>query len=212
MTTSRPARAASRSAIVATALLLLLHPASSLANHHEANESAPAAKEAKPAPKASKPASAASTKAMKKWDAKEVNRLAELLRSRITKVRKAFKKEPEISKPVGTKKKVKANEFDTILKSIQISSRQLANKVQSGKVANETRDIARKIGSSLSEAHKLGGRIAKDDWAANELKLAKKTLSELAPYFGSEPLYGAKVDKSSARRKDTGKDETKKTP
>ena len=79
--------------------------------------------------------------------------------------------------------------MEQIIRALQQSTRQLHNRIRGGGGFEETRNIARKIGTLLNDADVASRGIMTSAWVAERVRPAMVLINEIAPYYGSEPLY-----------------------
>jgi hypothetical protein len=157
----------------AAALTFLLVPVPVLADHHEAGEAAQGAAE---------------EKGRKPWDQAAMTDLTAQLADSTAALRRAFRGDPVFSTPENPNRRAALQMEDT-LRSLQNSTRQLRNRVRDGGGFDETQGIARRIGMLLNDADVTGRRIMTTVWLADHARPAMMLINEIAPYFGSGPLY-----------------------
>jgi hypothetical protein len=124
----------------------------------------------------------------KAWDQADVVRLAGDLQSQCNAIRKAFRREPVYTDQSMMKQR-SAQRMDQVLRDLERSARQLKTRADGGGGYDETVSIARKIGTLLRDAGEEGRRLSLGEFTNKEIRPAMQTLNELAPYFGSGPLY-----------------------
>ena len=125
---------------------------------------------------------------VKAWDQAEVSRLAHELTRQVTKVRNAFRSNPTAGNLANMNQRA-SKEFSDSLRQIERSSRQLAARVDDGEGREQTQPIARKIGTLLRDANEEARHVMSDAWTDEQVIPAQRLIDELAPYFGSAPLY-----------------------
>jgi hypothetical protein len=156
--------------IAGAVLTLAVLPAS--ATHHEASEQAKPAAAGERAP----------------WDQARMTELSDQLATAMSELRRAFRREPGFRDPSSPNRRA-TQSMDQTLRLLEQSARQLRNRVSGGAGFEETRNIARKIGSLLNDADVEGRRIMTSVWLDERIRPAMKLINEIAPYYGSGPLY-----------------------
>jgi hypothetical protein len=129
---------------------------------------------------------AETTPAAKPWDAARLEDLSGRLADAVQAVREAFRREPAYTQPQNRRA---AKDMDHTLRLLGTSSRQLASRIQAGGGRAETEPIARKIGSLLNDAQVDGRKLMTTQWMDEKARPAKELINEIAPYYGSGPLY-----------------------
>jgi hypothetical protein len=124
----------------------------------------------------------------KEWDQAEVSRLAHALTDQVRKIRNAFRSNPTAGNLANMNQRA-SEEFSDSLRMIERSARQLAGRVDEGKGREETRSIARKIGTLLRDANEEGRHIMSDAWTEEQILPAQRLVDEIAPFYGAAPLY-----------------------
>jgi hypothetical protein len=157
----------------AAALIVLLAPVPVIADHHEAGEAAE---------------SAVDEKGRKPWDQTAMTDLTARLADSTAALRRAFRSDPVFSTPENPNRRSALLMEDT-LRNLQNSTRQLRNRVRDGGGFDETQGIARRIGMLLNDADVTGRRIMTTVWLADHSRPAMLLINEIAPYYGSSPLY-----------------------
>jgi hypothetical protein len=152
----------------ATGLLLALAPLRAGAEHHEDPP------EAQPERKA--------------WDQESMSQLSGELAKAMSAVRQAFRREPGYRDPNNPNRRA-MQKMEQTLKSLERSTRQLHNRVKAGGGFQETEPIARRIGMLLNDADVEGRKIMTSTWMDKEIQPAMKLINQIAPYYGSGPLY-----------------------
>ncbi|MBW2419063.1 MAG: hypothetical protein JRH19_10980 [Deltaproteobacteria bacterium] len=163
-------RAIRLSTALAALLALLLAPAPVLADHHEAGESAEGENTVTP------------------WDPAVMTDLTSQLADKMSALRQAFRKEPVFSSPENANRRA-AHQMEQTLRNLQISTRQLRNRVRDGANMQDTRMIAKRIGMLLNDADMQGRRLMTTAWMADQARPAMVLINEIAPYYGRDPLY-----------------------
>lgn len=156
-----------RSRFLAGVFALLLFPALAGAAHHEAGEAVGAAKA---------------------WDQEAVTQLSDQLWSELGALRDAFRKDPQYRDGVSTAERA-AHQLEGTLKHLETSARQLRDQVKAGKNMEETTPVAQKIGSLLRDADVESSKLMTTKWTQDRVKPVMETLNQIAPYYGSGPLY-----------------------
>ena len=157
-----------RSQFLAGLFALLLVPIVAGAAHHEAGEAAGAA------PKA--------------WDQEAVTQLSDQLWNELGDLRDAFRKDPQYRDGLSTSERA-AHQLEGTLKHLETSARQLRDQVKAGKTMEETTPVAQKIGSLLRDADVESSKLMTTKWTQDRVKPVMETLNQIAPYYGSGPLY-----------------------
>ena len=160
----------------AAGALLALAPLAAGADHHEKGEAGEAATDA------------AAAGERKPWDQARMTELSIDLAKAMSAVRTAFRKEPSFRDPSNPNRRSNQN-MEQTLRALETSARQLRNRIQGGGGFDETRGIARKIGSLLNDADVEGRRIMTSVWLDERIKPAQQLINQIAPYYGSGPLF-----------------------
>lgn len=151
---------------LAAVLALLLAPTLVSAEHHEAAE----ANDRKP------------------WDQAAMTDLSAQLARAMREVRRAFRRDPVFADPQSLNRRA-AQRMEETLRALEQSTRQLHNRVSSGEGFEETRPIARRIGMLLNDADVEGRRLMTGEWMHQRVRPAMALINEIAPYYGSGPLF-----------------------
>lgn len=151
-----------------TALMLMLAPTLALAAHHEGEEKEGSERKA--------------------WDQARMTDLSGKLSTATSELRRAFRKEPNFRNP-GTPNQRAVHNMEQILRNLETATRQLRNSVAGGGDFEATRGTARRIGMLLNDADVESRRIMTSAFMAKKIKPAMELINEVAPYYGSEPLY-----------------------
>jgi hypothetical protein len=163
---------------LAAALALLLAAAPALADSHGA---------------------AGGKRADREWDQAKMTELTAKLADQMSALRQAFRKEPVFSSPDNTTRR-SATQLEQTLRNLQTSTRQLRNRVRDGQNAQDTEMVVKRIGMLLNDADVQGRRIMNTAWLAKYSRPAMETINEIAPYYGSGPLFdletGERLDRA----------------
>lgn len=152
----------------AAALALLLVGAVALAEHHEDTPAEPEGR--------------------KPWNQEEMTDLSGRLARALRDVRSAYRKEPGYRDP-GNPNRRAAQRMDETLRALEKSATQLHNQVKAGAGYEGTQGTARKIGSLLNDADVEGRKLMTSTWMDQRVQPAMVLINEIAPYYGSGPLY-----------------------
>ena len=166
----RRPRNTQRMAAAATAAAALFLAPSVWATHHEEEAAAPPSDERKP------------------WDQDRLTELTGELATAISQLRRTYRKEPSFRDPNNPNRRA-SQQLEQTLRQLEQSTRQLSNRVKSGGGFEETRGGARRIGMLLNDADVEGRRVMTSVWMEERIRPAMKLINEIAPYFGSGPLY-----------------------
>ena len=181
MRRTRPTSAA------AAILLLLLAPAAALAESHEA--------------------ATAGDDGRRPWDQERMTELTGELSSSMGQIRRAFRRKPTFRNPKTPNQRA-VHSMEQTLRGLEFSTRQLHNRVRAGAGFEETRNIARNIGMLLNDADMWGRRIMTSQWMAERVQPAMKLINEIAPFYGSGPLF----DPETMQRLDRAPDPQARPP
>lgn len=153
-------------------------------------ETAPAAASAAgDAPSSGEAASnAEDTTPLLEWDQERMTKLTADLATAMRDVRNSFRKNPMMQTPDSTMRR-SANQMTETLRGLDRHTASLASRVANGQNADETRGIARQIGTLLRDANSTGRRLMTSAWTDERILPAMKLINEIAPYYGSKPLY-----------------------
>lgn len=176
----------------AICLCLLLASASGWASHHEADEAG---------------TETAEESAEIPWDAERMTELTADLSQQMRALRNSFRKSPNFRNP-NTPNRRAADNMADILKRLDSSCSSLAKRVSNGEGAEETRGLARRIGSMLNDADVEGRRLMTQAWTDDRLGPAMQTINEIAKFYGRGPLY----DVDQLRRIDGGPNPNRRQP
>jgi len=168
-------RALHREIALATAFCFLLTPFPLLAAHHEDEEDA----RSEPAPE---------SEGRKPWNQEAMTSLSEKLAAQMREVRRTFRKEPTFRDPQNVNRRA-AHQMEQTLRSLETSTRQLRNRVRNGGGFEDTQGQARRIGMLLNDADVEGRRLMTSTWMAQSVQPAMVLINEIAPYYGSGPLF-----------------------
>ena len=124
----------------------------------------------------------------KPWDQARMTELTGELATSMAAIRRAFRKEPLFRNPQSPNQRAVHN-MDQTLRSLEQSTRQLSNRVKGGGALAETQGTARRIGMLLNDADMWGRRIMTSSWMEESVQPAMKLINEIAPYYGSGPLF-----------------------
>jgi hypothetical protein len=124
----------------------------------------------------------------KTWDQERMTDLSAQLTKAMSEVRQAFRREPSFRDPNNPNRRASQN-MDQTLRALETSARQLHARVQGGGGYQETLGIARKIGTQLNDAQVEGRRIMTSHWMDERIRPAMALINEIAPYYGSGPLF-----------------------
>jgi hypothetical protein len=124
----------------------------------------------------------------KSWDAEEMTRLSGELARAIRDVRNAWRRNPAFREPQNPNRRA-ALRLDDTLRSLDQRATQLASRVKSGGGYDETFNIARNIGVLLNDVDVEGRRIAPNEFMEARVRPTMAIINEIAPYYGSGPLY-----------------------
>ena len=125
---------------------------------------------------------------LKPWDQERMTELSSQLAKEMKAVRNAFRNDPIANEPVSPHRRAAQQMSDT-LRHLHRTASQLHTRVKGGGDYEQTLGIARKIGTLLNDADELGRRIMSSTWTNERVKPAMETLNQIAPYYGSDPLY-----------------------
>lgn len=134
------------------------------------------------------PEAAAAAPQRKAWDQERMTQLSADLAKAMAAVRQSFRREPGFRDPSNPNRRANQR-MGEILRALEQSCRQLSNKIKAGGGLADTEGIARKIGSLLNDAEVEGRKIMTSVWMEEKIVPAKKLINEIAPYYGSGPLY-----------------------
>jgi hypothetical protein len=163
-----------RSFAVAHGALLVFGPLAATADHHEGKEAAAEqAAEATPSVE---------------WNQARMTELSAELASSMAQIRSAFRKEPVFRNPQSTNQRAVHN-MDQTLRNLETATRRLSSLTKGGGDLEKTRGTARRIGMLLNDADMWGRRIMTSVWMEERVQPAMKLINEIAPYYGSGPLY-----------------------
>ena len=172
-------------ALAAALLCLLFVNGSALASHHEEGEEG---------------GNGGEETTETAWDAERMTQLTADLAKQMRAVRDAFRQSPNFRNPAGPNRRA-ADAMAGILKSLDSSCSSLATRVSRGQGAEETRGLARRIGSLLNDADVEGRRLMNHAWTDERIGPAMKTINEIAPFYGRGPLFDvdtlSRVDRGS---------------
>jgi hypothetical protein len=124
----------------------------------------------------------------KAWDQERMTDLSAQLTKAMSEVRQAFRREPSFRDPNNPNRRASQN-MDQTLRALETSARQLHARVQGGGGYQETLGIARKIGTQLNDAQVEGRKIMTSHWMDERIRPAMALINEIAPYYGSGPLF-----------------------
>jgi len=124
----------------------------------------------------------------KPWDQARMTELTGELATSMAAIRRAFRKEPLFRNPQSPNQRAVHN-MEQTLRSLEQSTRQLSNRVKGGGALAETQGTARRIGMLLNDADMWGRRIMTSSWMEESVQPAMKLINEIAPYYGSGPLF-----------------------
>jgi hypothetical protein len=133
----------------------------------------------------------------KAWDAEEMTRLSAELNRAVREVRRAWRRDPAFTDSTNPNRRA-ALRLDQTLRNLDQRTTQLASRVQGGGGYDETFNIARNIGVLLNDVDVEGRRIASSQFMEARVRPAMELVNEIAPYYGSGPLY----DPASLQRVD----------
>jgi len=151
-----------------TVLLLMLAASVALAAHHEGEEEGDGERKA--------------------WDQARMTDLSAKLFTATSELRRAFRREPNFRNPATPNQRAVHN-MEQILRSLETATRQLRNSVAGGGDFEATRGTARRIGMLLNDADVESRSIMTSAFMAEKIKPAMVLINEVAPYYGSGPLY-----------------------
>ena len=151
-----------------TLLLLLLAPTPALAAHHEGAE--------------------AGTDGRKPWDAERMTALSAELATSAAQIRRTFRKDPNFRNP-KTPNQNAVHQMEQTLRNLEITTRRLSKQVKAGGTADSTQGTARRIGMLLNDADMWGRRIMTSAFTEEQVRPAMKLINQIAPYYGSGPLF-----------------------
>jgi hypothetical protein len=164
-----------RSVTCAVTALLLLAPVLGCATKPEQNE-----------PSAN--AAAAQASERKPWDAERMTELSAELAQATSEVRRAFRREPNFRNPATPNQRT-VHQMEQTLRDLEIATRRLASQVSGGADFEGTSGTARRIGMLLNDADVASRRIMTSAFMAEKIQPAMKLINEIAPYYGSGPLF-----------------------
>lgn len=124
----------------------------------------------------------------KAWDQARVLELSDRLAGQLGEIRQTFRRESAYANPAMLQQRA-SGQFADILKALEQSTKQLRERVEKGEGYEETLPVARKIGSLLRDADVQGSKLFTSSFMTEKVRPAMQTLNELAPYYGSGPLY-----------------------
>ncbi len=122
------------------------------------------------------------------WDQEVMTDLSGQLSRYMAGLRRGFRREPNFRNPKTPNQRAVHN-MEQTLRALEISTRQLHNRVSNGAGFEETRNIARNIGQQLNDADMWGRRIMTSKWMEERIRPAAKLVNEIAPFYGSGPLF-----------------------
>jgi len=154
--------------------LLAFAPLAAVAEHHEGT---PASEE----PAAEGPPT-------QEWNQERMTELSGELATAMAQLRRTFRKEPGFRNPQSPNQRAVHN-MEQTLRSLELSTRKLSNQVKGGAGLEDTRGTARRIGTLLNDADMWSRRIMTSVWVEERVRPAMKLINEIAPYYGSGPLY-----------------------
>ncbi len=155
------------SAPTAAALVVLLAAATAQAESHEG---------------------ASSQDGRRPWNQEVMTDLSGRLSRTMSDIRRAFRREPNFRNPATPNQRAVHN-MEQTLRALEISTRQLHKRISNGGGFEETQNIARNIGQQLNDADMWGRRIMTSKWMEERIRPATKLVNEIAPFYGSGPLF-----------------------
>jgi hypothetical protein len=153
---------------LATLLVLLLAPTLVLAAHHEGEE--------------------AKDEGRKPWDQAAMTGLSAELATSAAQIRRTFRQDPSFRNP-KTPNQNAVHQMEQTLRNLEITTRRLSRQVKAGRTAESTEGLARRIGMLLNDADMWGRRIMTSAYMEEQVRPAMKLINQIAPYYGSGPLY-----------------------
>jgi hypothetical protein len=157
-----------------TALLLLAAPLACATNPEKGESTADAAP--------SQPSE------RKPWDAARMTDLSAQLAQATSEVRRAFRREPNFRNP-QTPNRRSVHQMEQTLRDLEIATRRLASQVSGGADFEGTSGTARRIGMLLNDADVTSRSIMTSAFMAEKIQPAMTLINEVAPYYGSGPLF-----------------------
>jgi hypothetical protein len=154
--------------------LLALAPLAAVAEHHEGT---PASEE-----------SAGEGPPTQEWNQERMTELSGELATAMAELRRTFRKDPMFRNPRSPNQRAVHN-MEQTLRNLELSTRTLSNRVKGGGGLEDTQGTARRIGMLLNDADMWGRRIMTSAWVQERVQPAMKLINEIAPYYGSGPLY-----------------------
>jgi len=165
------------------ALVLATLPAAA-----EEHEAAAAEEQEAAAAEEQEGAAAAAGPPTKEWNQERMTELSGELATAMAQLRRTFRKEPVFRNPQSPNQRAVHN-MEQTLRNLELSTRRLGNTVKGGGGLEETRGTAQRIGMLLNDADMWGRRIMTSVWVQERVQPAMKLINEIAPYYGSGPLY-----------------------
>lgn len=181
------------SALLASSALLSLAAPAVFAAHHEEGE-AEAAAATSPEAGAEAPESVGLP-----WDAAKMTTLTGELSKQVRALRNAFRQSPNYANDQNPNR-LSAQAMADTLKSLDQSCASLAKRVAKGEDADQTRGLARSIGTLLNDVDQHSRQLMIGEWTQEKARPAMETINAIAPYYGRGPLY----DPESMRKLDRG--------
>jgi hypothetical protein len=167
--------------LVVSVLFALAAPAV-FASHHEAGEGDDgAAKSADASAEASEPVDLP-------WDAEKMSTLTAQLSKEVRALRNAYRQSPNYANDQNPNR-LSAQAMSDTLKSLDQSCASLAKRVKKGENAEQTRGLARSIGSLLNDVDQHSRQLMIGEWTQEKARPAMETINAIAPYYGRGPLY-----------------------
>lgn len=167
--------------LLTTGLALLLGATLASAAHHESGEAAASGG-------GSGETGKAAADERKPWDQARMTELSQRLATETAEVRRAFRREPNFRNPATPNQRT-VHQMEGTLRNLETATRRLARSVADGGDHDGTVGTARRIGMLLNDADVLGRGIMTSAFMAEKIRPAMATINEIAPYYGSGPLF-----------------------
>ena len=137
---------------------------------------------------AEEPEAAADANGRKPWNQEQMTDLTGQLSRAMREVRQAYRREPVFRDSHNPNRRA-AMRMDEVLRNLARASTQLHNRVKSGGGFEETQGIARRMSMLLNDADVEGRRIMTSVWMDQRVQPAMVLINEIAPFYGSGPLF-----------------------
>jgi len=154
-----------RSTCLVAATIILILPSIGIAKHHETK-----ADERRP------------------WDQAAMQDLTTKLSRAMRDLRRAYRSEPTF-RDQNSPNRHAALRMDESLQQLERNCTQLASRVAGGAAFEETQGVARRIGMLLNDVDMWSRRLMSSAWTDERVRPAMKLINEIAPFYGSGPLF-----------------------